>query len=173
MTWFLFRAPLNQLLAGSAALVAGVGYCFLPWRYAVEIRLAEPWWLVYGLTLNWVGDAAAFLAGRSFGRNKLAPAVSPGKTWEGTLASVATSVVFGMALMHTVSPSSSPWKVAIVSAAANGAGQIGDLCESALKRGAGIKDSGTMLGSHGGWLDRVDANLFSLPVVWALLDWLR
>lgn len=173
MTWFLLRAPVQQWLLGSSALFAGVAYCFLPWRYAVSIRLAEPWWLVYALALNWVGDAAAFFVGKRFGRVKLAPSISPGKTWEGTIASLAGSVVFGMALMGAVSPSSSSWKVALVSAAANAAGQAGDLCESALKRSAGVKDSSSMLGSHGGWLDRLDANLFSLPVVWSLLDWLR
>lgn len=173
MTWFLFRAPVNQWLAGSSALFAGVAYCFLPWRFAVAIRLAEPWWLVYAMALSWVGDAAAFFVGKRFGRSKLAPAISPGKTWEGTIASTAGSVVFGIALMGAVSPSSVAWKVALVSAAANVAGQIGDLCESAFKRSAGVKDSGSTLGSHGGWLDRLDANLFGLPVVWALLDWLR
>lgn len=173
MTWFLLRAPVQQWLAGSAALFAGVAYCFLPWRYAVAIRLEEPWWLVYTLALSWVGDAAAFFIGKRFGRNKLAPSISPGKTWEGTFASIAGSVVFGIGLMSAVSPSSTAWKVALVSALANVAGQVGDLCESALKRGCGVKDSSTMLGSHGGWLDRVDANLFSIPVVWTLLDWLR
>jgi phosphatidate cytidylyltransferase len=124
---------------------------------------------MYGLLLNWVGDIGAYYAGRAFGRHKLAPVVSPKKTWEGAVASVVTSVaVAGAYLTHFVPGVS--WPVAIaLTAAANAAGQLGDLAESAMKRGAGVKDSGTILPGHGGFLDRVDSTLFALPVVYAYL----
>jgi phosphatidate cytidylyltransferase len=92
--------------------------------------------------------------------------VSPKKTWEGAIASVAASVLFGVLYMREFLPQVPLVHVLILSAVTNIAGQIGDLSESALKRGAGIKDSGTSLPGHGGWLDRVDSSLFAIPVVY-------
>lgn len=156
-------------LARAGALVLGVAYIFASWRCAAELRSISPYWLFLAIALNWVGDTAAFSAGRAFGRHKLAPLISPGKTWEGALASAAGSAAFGVLFAWWQIPSAPAWFVFTVSVAANAAGQVGDLCESALKRGAGLKDSGTMLPGHGGWLDRVDSTLFAVPVAYGLV----
>jgi phosphatidate cytidylyltransferase len=144
------------------------------------------------MLLVWCGDIAAYYVGRAIGKHKLAPRVSPGKTWEGAVASVLGAIVVGILLFHFLGPiadglrnvhllntakpvsNSAPWGsnangallwfAALFAIAVNVAAQLGDLVESALKRGAGVKDSGTLLPGHGGVLDRVDALLFALPV---------
>ncbi len=165
MGLILFTRPVKEVLPDSGAFALGVVYCFVPWRCAVELRAVDPNWLVFALAVCWIGDAAAFFTGKRWGRRKLAPAISSGKTWEGAAGSIAASAAFGLAFAAHVAPAAPLWEVVMLSAAANIAGQVGDLAESAMKRGAALKDSGGMLGSHGGWLDRVDANLFALPVV--------
>jgi phosphatidate cytidylyltransferase len=107
------------------------------------------------------------------GKRKLAPRISPGKSVEGAVASVLLASAFGVVFVHYLLPAT-PWMVALgVSVAGNVAGQIGDLAESALKRGAGVKDSGTLLPGHGGWLDRLDSSLFSMPITLFVLTLIR
>ena len=169
LSWALNDADLAKSLPRAALLITGVVYIFGCWKCALVIRERNVHWLMYALLLNWVGDIGAYYVGRSLGRHKLAPQVSPKKTWEGAAASVMTAVVVaGTYLTHFVPEVSWPAASALT-AAANAAGQIGDLAESAMKRGAGVKDSGTILPGHGGFLDRVDSTLFALPVVWAYL----
>jgi phosphatidate cytidylyltransferase len=99
----------------------------------------------------------------------MAPRVSPNKSWEGAVASVVASVLIaGAYLLHFV-PWIAPGQVVLLTIAANAAGQLGDLAESAIKRGVGLKDSGSILPGHGGILDRVDSTLFSLPLIYAYL----
>lgn len=164
---------LKDSLPHSSALILGVLYIYGAWRCAPLLRDANPWWLFFAVGLNWVGDTAAFVCGRSFGKHKLAPVVSPKKTWEGALGSLVLCMIFGALLLAR-----SPMQVALgpallLSAATCIAGQIGDLAESALKRGAGVKDSGHSLPGHGGWLDRLDSTLFTLPTVALLLSVLQ
>jgi phosphatidate cytidylyltransferase len=128
---------------------------------------------MFGLLVNWVGDTGAFYVGRKFGRHKLAPSISPGKSWEGAAASVVTGVAFGMVYLPLTIKGTSLFAAGLLALAANVAGQVGDLAESAIKRGAGVKDSGTLLPGHGGVLDRVDSTLFALPVLYSLLTFLR
>lgn len=156
---------LREIAPESACVVFGGFYAFMPWRYAVDLRAVSPQILFFALALNWIGDSSAFYIGRAFGRHKLAPIVSPGKSWEGAIASVAGSALFGVVYLHYFLPSASPLIHIFLSVAGNVAGQVGDLAESAIKRGAGLKDSGTLLPGHGGILDRVDSSLFSLPVI--------
>jgi phosphatidate cytidylyltransferase len=154
----------------AAALVLGVVYIFGCWRYAMPLHAASPHWLFFALALNWVGDTAAYYVGRSLGRHKLAPRVSPAKTWEGAIASLAAALGFGVLYLGHFVPSVRWWEALIISALASAAGQMGDLAESAMKRGAGVKDSSALLPGHGGWLDRVDGTLFTLPVVhWCMV----
>lgn len=149
--------------------------------------------LLFLMLIVWAGDIAALYVGRAIGKNKLAPTVSPGKTWEGSAASLVGAIGIGLLLFHfsnsieygltrvrllipagsvlyppSVSDSTLPlapgWKIFVFAAALNIAAQLGDLVESALKRGAGLKDSGDLLPGHGGVLDRIDALLFALPV---------
>jgi phosphatidate cytidylyltransferase len=125
----------------------------------------------------WVGDIAALYVGKNYGSNKLAPAISPNKTWEGSIASVVSSVLITLLLIYLAeyfagSASSIlayPGSVlhwVLLAIVLNIVAQLGDLAESALKRGAGVKDSGTMLPGHGGILDRIDALLLAAPVLW-------
>ena len=142
------------------------------------------------LCVVWSGDTAAYYAGRAWGRHKMAPSLSPSKTWEGAIASVAGSVLMAAALVGLATVMQEPSNSAILSwlervfpsavlaypdeiwywlglaATINVAGQVGDLAESALKRSAGVKDSGNLLPGHGGVLDRIDALLLAGPVLW-------
>ncbi len=131
----------------------------------------------------WVGDTAAYYVGRSIGRVKFAPRISPKKTWEGAIASVVGAVIVvalfnhfalqiqhGLMRIHLVLDSGvrpAPlWLACLIGALLNIAAQLGDLFESLIKRGAGVKDSGTILPGHGGVLDRFDSLLFAVPFVY-------
>lgn len=165
------RTPhLRRVLPQAAAVILGICYVFGPWRCALRLRELSPHWLLYGLVVTWVGDSAAYYAGRAFGRRKLAPVISPKKTWEGSVASVLGSVLFGVLYLPRFVPEVTVVEAILLSIGANVAGQAGDLTESAIKRGAGVKDSGSLLPGHGGLLDRVDGSLFTLPVVYLWLS---
>jgi phosphatidate cytidylyltransferase len=159
-------SDLSKSLPHAGAAVLGFVYIFGFWKCAVPLREANPHWLMYALMLNWAGDAGAYYVGKRFGKRKLAPRVSPNKTWEGAAASVAVSILIAGGYIFYFAHAGIAMAIGLT-AAANIAGQIGDLAESAMKRGAGVKDSGTLLPGHGGMLDRVDSTLFALPVVWA------
>ena len=155
------------------AAVLGVVYIFGAWRCGAELRAVDPHWLMIALLVSWAGDTAAMYVGKALGRNKLAPRISPGKTVEGAVASVVGGTVGAVVYAHYLLPAEPLVLVAAIGAVANIAGQLGDLAESTFKRGAGVKDSGTTLPGHGGWLDRIDSSLFSVPAVYALLKFLE
>jgi len=165
----LGAGDLTKGLPRAAALLFGVVYIFGTWRVAILLRERSHWWLLFALLLNWIGDSAAYYVGRRLGRHKMAPRISPGKSWEGAAASIAASVVFAALYLPRLIPAVTLGPAILFGAAGNVAGQVGDLAESALKRGAGVKDSGNMLPGHGGWLDRVDSVLFAMPVIYALI----
>lgn len=160
---------LAEALPSAAALLLGVVYIFGALRCGVDLRAISVYWLFFALSLNWVGDIAALYVGRLLGRHRLAPHVSPGKSWEGSAASMAASIIYGALYLPRWSPAVPLAAGLGLTAVANLAGQFGDLCESALKRGADVKDSGTSLPGHGGWLDRLDSSLFAMPVVYFLV----
>jgi phosphatidate cytidylyltransferase len=160
---------LRDVLPQVSAAFLGAIYAFLPWRFAELLRIKSVHWLFFAVALNWAGDSAAYYTGRAFGRPRMAPIVSPKKSWEGAAGSVLGSLVFGLVYMGYFQADVALWKIALIAVVANIAGQFGDLAESAIKRGAGVKDSGKMLPGHGGMLDRVDSTLFALPVVYALM----
>jgi phosphatidate cytidylyltransferase len=168
---YLRLEDLARTLPAAAVLLLGVVYCFGAWKCAIYLHGISSHWLMFGVAINWVGDIAAYYCGRAFGRHKLAPRVSPGKSWEGAIASLVFSVALGTVYIQQFVPGVQPLAVAGIATAANIAGQFGDLAESALKRGAGVKDSGTMLPGHGGWLDRLDSSLFAMPVVYFFVAW--
>jgi phosphatidate cytidylyltransferase len=157
---------LAKALPYAACLLLGVVYIFGCWKFAALLWRENPYWLLFAIALNWTGDIAAYYVGHKLGRHKLAPRVSPNKSWEGAAASTVASVVFGVLFLRAALPAVPAWQAAVLAAAANMVGQVGDLSESAIKRGAGLKDSGTILPGHGGLLDRVDSTLFALPVVY-------
>ena len=160
---------LSHALPRAALLVTGVIYVFGCWKCARPLREISPHWLMYGLMLNWVGDIGAYYVGRPFGKHKLAPRVSPKKSWEGSIASVITSAVVGTLYLWRFVPTVPLAEAIGLTIVANIAGQFGDLAESAMKRGANVKDSGGILPGHGGFLDRVDSTLFALPVIYGFL----
>ncbi len=159
---------LAKSLPRAALLLAGIVYVFGCWKCAMPLRELNPHWLMYALLVNWVGDMGAYYVGRRWGRHKMAPRISPHKSWEGAVASVAASVLLAGAYLLRFVPGVAVAQAVALTVAANAAGQLGDLAESAMKRGAGVKDSGAILPGHGGFLDRVDSTL-SLPLIYACL----
>ena len=170
MSLALRSRQMTQALPDAAALLLGVVYVFGSLRCGIELRAISPYWLFFALSLNWAGDIAALYVGRSLGRHKLAPEVSPAKSWEGSIASTVVSVIYGALYFPRLLPSAPLAEALGLTVIANIAGQLGDLCESAIKRGAGVKDSGNLLPGHGGWLDRLDSSLFALPVVYLVVS---
>jgi len=180
--WNGFCSPLIQVLPDTAQGLFGLIYIAYPltlipllWKQEDGIAL-----VLFLLVCVWAGDIAALYIGRAFGKRKLAPRLSPGKTWIGSFASILGSVLVagllvyisdtltarGNTLLHISEPL---WQSLILAAILNIAAQLGDLLESAIKRGAGVKDSGTLLPGHGGILDRIDALLLAAPVLWFIL----
>jgi len=174
-----FRSPINRVLPDTAYSVFGLLYIGLSMStiYLLSSQDNGPALLLFLLLVVWAGDIAALYVGRAFGRRMLAPKLSPNKTWEGTLASVAGSIliavllVFGGGILSAqgmeilLYPGSYLHWIGLA-VLLNIAAQLGDLVESAIKRGAGVKDSGRLLPGHGGVLDRIDALLLAAPVLW-------
>ena len=179
-----FRVPLNLVLWQTSAGLLMLLYIAYPLTLMSQILNEEDGTalLLFLFLCVWSGDVAALYVGKRFGRHKFSPRLSPNKTWEGAIASVAASCIFGLGLvllgdwftqqnssftrLHTTEPW---WVFLLLAAVLNAAAQFGDLLESALKRGAGLKDSGTMLPGHGGILDRIDALLVAAPVLWFVI----
>jgi phosphatidate cytidylyltransferase len=180
--WNGFRSPLIQVLPDTAQGLFGLIYIAYPLTLVPLLWKQEdgPALVLFLMLCVWSGDIAALYIGRAFGKHKLAPRLSPGKTWEGSIASIVGSMLAaglviyvgdtltarGNMLLHITEPI---WQTLLLAAILNIAAQLGDLLESAIKRGAGVKDSGTMLPGHGGILDRIDALLLAAPVLWYAL----
>jgi phosphatidate cytidylyltransferase len=179
-----FRTSIERVLWQTAAGVLMLIYIAYPLTLLPRILSEENGTalLLFLFLCVWSGDIAALYIGKRFGRHKFSPRLSPNKTWEGAIASIVASVAFGMALVgagdwitqqgysYTGLHTSEPWWVFLLLAVLlNAAAQFGDLLESALKRGAGVKDSGTLLPGHGGILDRIDALLVAAPVLWFVI----
>ena len=155
------RAAFRRVAHGLAGLLYTcflLGFLILLSRNAVFVVLG----------IIWVGDSAAYYAGRRWGQHRLAPRLSPGKTIEGAMAGTAGSLMTGVGLGGMLLDMTYFW-LALISLITALAGQAGDLFESALKRRAGVKDSSNRLPGHGGVLDRVDSLLFAAPVFYFLL----
>lgn len=161
------RRPLVEALPAAGISSSGLLLVAFPLTYAVRLHglgTEGPALLLFALVITWVGDTAAYFVGRSVGKHALAPHLSPKKTWEGTVASFVGSLLVAAAFGRWLS-APLPHLLAMA-AVGNVAGQVGDLLESAYKRSAGVKDSGTLLPGHGGILDRIDALILAIPVVW-------
>ncbi len=190
----MHRDDLPTAFPAAGTSVFAIAYVAIPLAMLVVVcgLSAGGILLFYLFLVVWSGDTFAYYTGRAIGRHKLAPRVSPGKTWEGTIASFAGSVIVGYlvltyarsiseTLLHLgvltrqrafLSPDPLPIaEIILLSATINVAAQLGDLVESLIKRGAGVKDSGTLLPGHGGMLDRIDALLFAAPVLWYYAAW--
>src|SRR6266852_2148087 len=161
------KRPLVEALPAAGMSASGLLLVAFPLSFAVRLHGTGhegPVLLLFTMVIIWVGDAAAYFVGRSIGKHALAPHLSPKKTWEGTLASVFGSLVVALIFARFMTVPIP--HLFVVAAAGNVAGQIGDLLESAYKRSAGVKDSGSLLPGHGGVLDRIDALILAIPVVW-------
>ena len=178
-----------------AAIVSTFAVVYIALPLASLVQLREQWrgafLLLYLLLLVWAGDIFAYFVGKPLGRHRMSPRVSPKKSWEGAVASVAASVAVGIVMFHYAQPISTALMhvglitqrdgvfthpdsfsdVVVLSIILNIAAQLGDLVESLIKRGAGVKDSGAILPGHGGMFDRIDALLFAAPVLWAWAAW--
>jgi phosphatidate cytidylyltransferase len=196
--FFLAVAMRRDDLRGAfpAALVSAFGFAYIALPLGFLVQLRQQWagafLLLFLLLLVWAGDIFAYFVGRTLGRHLMSPRISPKKTWEGAIASLIASLIVGALLYKYAMPISSALLNAnliqrrdgffalqkpplgptlLLSAAINVAAQLGDLVESLIKRGAGVKDSGTILPGHGGMLDRIDALLFAAPVLWYYAAW--
>lgn len=130
-----------------------------------------PWLVLWTMLMVWGADIGGYFVGRAWGRHKLAPAVSPGKTVEGLLGGVGVAVLLSLAMVMAAGvPFSALFPVLIVTLVVVAAAVFGDLFESLIKRVAGVKDSGSLLPGHGGVLDRIDAVLAAAPIAALLLD---
>lgn len=193
-TFAMSRADLRSAFPAAAVSVFALTCIALPLAFLVQLRgmwvAAVPGavWILYLLAIVWSGDTFAMYAGKAFGRHKMSPRISPGKTWEGAAASLIGSVAVGtlvyskayaistgLARFGLIDPGQvyrnvfepvTVVPIIVLSAFINVAAQLGDLVESLIKRGAGVKDSGSLLPGHGGMYDRIDALLFAAPVLW-------
>jgi len=166
-TIFTSRRPLADAIGDIGIGSAGLLFIALPLSAVVRIHALGrigPKLLLFTLLLVWVGDTLAYFVGRSFGRMPMAPQLSPKKTWEGAAANLLGSAIVGAVLFSWLDIDA--FQAVFTACLANVAGQAGDLLKSAYKRGAGVKDSGTLLPGHGGILDRIDALILAAPVVW-------
>jgi phosphatidate cytidylyltransferase len=188
-------ADLSRGYPAAAASTFAVAYIAIPVALLIGIRQlsAGAILVIYTLLVVWAGDIFAYFVGKSLGRHLMSPRISPKKTWEGAVASILASVIIGtLWIQHAPGISLSLLKgglierrdgifseqqlptlacLILLSGIVNIAAQLGDLAESLIKRGAGVKDSGSILPGHGGMLDRIDAMLFAVPVVWAYRAW--
>lgn len=163
----LSRTPPPESLPALGAFAFGVSYFALPIASLYRLHLRDPWLLILLFAVVWLGDTAAYYVGSKLGRHRMAPLVSPKKSWEGAAAGLVASLVSAVAWAFLRRPEVDWWVLLVVTGATAVAAQLGDLVESLLKRGAGIKDSGSLLPGHGGLLDRTDALLFGAPVMLA------
>ena len=179
LVYCTFLSPIEQVMADASASIFCLVYIGFTMMALPALREETngPSLVAFLLCVVWGGDTAALYIGRALGRHKLAPTISPNKSWEGAFGSVAGSlaavgILLGLASLAErwdsakLSFPDEWWYWLLLAVVVNIAAQVGDLTESALKRSAGVKDSGTLLPGHGGVLDRVDALLLAAPVLW-------
>ena len=180
LVYSTFRSPIERVLMDATSSVFAMTYVGLTLLAIPTLRAQSngPSLVVFLLFVVWAGDIVALYVGRMWGERKLAPSISPNKTWAGAVGSVLGSVLVTAGL-YWLSTELAKWNFTklsfadeawwywlLMAAVVNVAAQVGDLSESALKRSAGMKDSGSLLPGHGGVLDRIDALLLAAPVLW-------
>jgi len=166
--WLLGRWHAEQTFLRAAV---GVVLLLPTWAALLYLHARGPGMLLAVMAIVWIADSAAYFAGRRFGRHKLAPAISPGKTWEGVAGALAALALYAGALSGAIALPLLPLFVAV--AGLLYLSVLGDLFESWIKRVSGMKDSGDLLPGHGGVLDRVDALTSTLPLASGILIWLE
>jgi phosphatidate cytidylyltransferase len=164
------RRPLVESLPAAGISSSALLLVAFPLSYAVCLHgfpNQGPRLLLFALVITWAADTTAYFVGRAIGKHPLAPHISPKKTWEGSIASMFGSLLVAYAFSFWIRIPLP--HLLIMAAIGNIAGQMGDLLESAYKRSAGVKDSGGLLPGHGGILDRIDALILCIPVIWYYL----
>jgi phosphatidate cytidylyltransferase len=165
----LTATPISEAFLALGMLSFGLPYLALPPVALYWLHAVDPWLLVLLFAVVWGGDTAAFYVGTRFGRHRMAPAISPKKSWEGAVAGLVAAVLAGV-VWSTLRLGTLDSILLLTVGAAAAAGQLGDLVVSLLKRAAGVKDSGRLLPGHGGLLDRFDALYAAAPcLAWALV----
>ncbi|HPV32095.1 MAG TPA: phosphatidate cytidylyltransferase [Methylotenera sp.] len=158
-TWLITRKKINQKLFMS---ILGISLLLATWIALIGLHKISPLLLLSVLATVWIADSAAYFAGKKFGKHKLAPEISPGKTWEGVMGALFAVTLYGLLLCHFQHLSRwlilGLWLIVILSV-------MGDLFESLLKRQSNVKDSSQLLPGHGGVLDRIDGLIPTLPLV--------
>ena len=179
LVYCTFWRPVGQVMADATSSVfclVYIGFTLLSLP-ALHDESNGPSVVTFLLCAVWAGDTIALYVGRALGKHKLAPTLSPNKTWEGAIGSMAGSLLAAGLLMFLatqlqrrdiaiLSYPDETWYWLVLAAVVNVAAQLGDLAESALKRSVGVKDSGALLPGHGGVLDRIDALLLAAPALW-------
>jgi phosphatidate cytidylyltransferase len=160
----LSRTPLEEAIPALGILAFGIPYFAVPIASLHQLKRLDPWLVFLLMAIVWLGDTAAYYVGSRIGRHKMAPVISPKKSWEGAAAGFVTSVLAAAVWSFFRLGRLDPALLGIAALTAVAA-QVGDLVESMIKRGAGVKDSGHVLPGHGGVLDRMDAMLFAAPVL--------
>ena len=171
LIWLLGRRHKEGAFISWAWTIAGILYVGWLLSYFVALRGLDEhgYWVFLALATNFASDTAAFFTGRALGRHKLAPRISPGKTWEGTIAGFFGAII--VSLPFTMLLPLSYWQAILLGFLVSLFGQLGDLVESLLKRNMGVKDSGRLLPGHGGALDRIDSVVFAGVVVYYYAIW--
>jgi phosphatidate cytidylyltransferase len=176
LLWLLARPQKEGTFLGWAWTIAGILYVGWLLSHLVALRGLDDGrnWVFLALLANFGSDTAAYFTGRALGRHKLAPSISPGKTWEGAIAGILGAII--ISLLFTIpSPLSLPLgygQAIVIGLLVSIFGQLGDLVESLLKRNMGVKDSGSLLPGHGGALDRMDSVVFAGVVVYYYVIWI-
>ncbi|MEM8962073.1 MAG: phosphatidate cytidylyltransferase [Acidobacteriota bacterium] len=165
------RTPMREALATMGIFAFAVPYLAVPTVSLAWLKLHDAWLLLILFTIVWLGDIAAYYIGSWIGRHKMAPVLSPNKSWEGAVAGLLASVG-GVAVWCWLRFDQIDTGLLVLAAVTAVAGQQGDLVESAIKRSAGRKDSSQLMPGHGGVFDRVDALLIAAPVFTIGLWWL-
>ncbi|MGD8226504.1 MAG: phosphatidate cytidylyltransferase [Desulfobacteraceae bacterium] len=170
---FAYSSQRPHALEDIGKIALGLLYVCLPLSLFIFIdrHPRGNMWIFFLLAVIFLSDTGAFYVGRSFGKHKLYPTVSPGKTWEGAVGGVLGSLLAAFLFSYFFSIYKINFVIICLAASLSVCGQIGDLAESMLKRRYGVKDSGKILPGHGGLLDRIDGLLFSIPVLYIFLTW--
>jgi phosphatidate cytidylyltransferase len=170
---FYSGRDLSEAMGWVAARLAGVVYIAVPLAHLIVLRQVEsgPQWILFFFTVIWLSDTFAFVVGNAAGRRKLCPSVSPNKTVEGALGGLAGGAAGALVYSKYVYLGASAAEVVTLAVIIGVLGVLGDLVESVMKRGAGVKDSGALIPGHGGVLDRIDSMLFAAPVLYYYLVW--
>ncbi len=173
LIWLLLRRQKEEAFISWAWTIAGILYVGWLLSYLVALRGVDAGrdWVLFALFTTFGSDTTAFFAGQALGRHKLAPHISPGKTWEGAIAGVLGAIIVSLLLVTILDLPLSYGQAMLLGLLVSILGQLGDLTESLFKRKMGVKDSGKLLPGHGGILDRIDSVVFAGIVVYYYVIW--